>query len=655
MRVPRIRERLRDQRRSALVGREQELARLLAALDEDGPVLTFVLGLGGMGKTSLLEAFVTRLEERAIPVRRLDCRAVEPTPAGLLGTLGELIGARLETPAGAAERVAELGPRLVLAFDHYEAFRLLDGWLRQELLPALPSTVKVFVFGRTAPVDAWTADPGWATLVRTLRLGPLDETSSRALLERHGIPAESMPRLLRFTRGHPLALRLAGQTFEDRPDQALDEAERRPAVDVLAPMFLRDVRDEPVRRLLEAGCLVRRATRSVLAAMVPEAFQEEAFQALRELPFVEAAADGLVVHETVQAAIATALRALDPVRYQSLRSSAWTCLRAELGMAPRNQLWRYTADMLYLVDRPQIREAFFPADLDSYGVEPARREDWDAIRELARAFDDGAAASVELWWKSMPWAFHVVRGVSGRPRAFYNFALAQQATKALGDRDSLVRRWLAHLRVEGVSLDRPIFFAPRVLAEGTGEAPSPLAIACWLDAKRAYLEHPTARRIYTGMAQPEVSLGVLAALGFEAPPELGPGVAGVGVGTLMLDFGPGGVLGWLARTVDAQFADAQFAPAGSWLDVNARALRLGSATVPLTKLEFSVMRYLQERSGRVVTRDELLRDVWGQSFGGSNIVDAVVRTLRKKLGAQGPAVETVIGHGYRFTGFSGLP
>ena len=93
---------------------------------------------------------------------------------------------------------------------------------------------------RTAPVDAWNADPGWATIVRTLRLGPLDETSSRALLERHGIPAESVTRLLHFTRDHPLALRLAGQTFEDRPDQALDEAECRPAVDVLAPMFLRD-------------------------------------------------------------------------------------------------------------------------------------------------------------------------------------------------------------------------------------------------------------------------------------------------------------------------------------------------------------------------------------------------------------------------------
>ena len=96
-------------------------------------------------------------------------------------------------------------------------------------------------------------------------------------------------------------------------------------------------RDPSVRRLLEAGCLVRRVTRSGLAAMVPEHFSDEAFVALRALPFVETAADGLVVHETVRAAIAASLRALDPERHQVLRRAAWTCLRAEVAGAARAQ------------------------------------------------------------------------------------------------------------------------------------------------------------------------------------------------------------------------------------------------------------------------------------------------------------------------------
>jgi len=48
-------------------------------------------------------------------------------------------------------------------------------------------------------------------------------------------------------------------------------------------------------------------------------------------------------------------------------------------------------------------------------------------------------------------------------------------------------------------------------------------------------------------------------------------------------------------------------------------------------------------------------DVWEQSFGGSNVVDAVVKSLRKKLGPYEDAIETVTGHGYRFCGFESGP
>jgi DNA-binding response OmpR family regulator len=70
--------------------------------------------------------------------------------------------------------------------------------------------------------------------------------------------------------------------------------------------------------------------------------------------------------------------------------------------------------------------------------------------------------------------------------------------------------------------------------------------------------------------------------------------------------------------------------------------------VSLTPLELGLFRHLREREGRIVTRSELLREVWGTEFtGGSNVVDAVVRTLRRKLGTAGPVVEAVRGSGYR--------
>lgn len=69
---------------------------------------------------------------------------------------------------------------------------------------------------------------------------------------------------------------------------------------------------------------------------------------------------------------------------------------------------------------------------------------------------------------------------------------------------------------------------------------------------------------------------------------------------------------------------------------------------PLTPLEHGLLSYLVDRANRVVTRDEALRDVWSKPFGGSNMVDAVVLTLRRKLGPYADRIETVTGHGYRF-------
>ena len=85
------------------------------------------------------------------------------------------------------------------------------------------------------------------------------------------------------------------------------------------------------------------------------------------------------------------------------------------------------------------------------------------------------------------------------------------------------------------------------------------------------------------------------------------------------------------------------------LDEEARELLVAGERVGLAPLEFGVLRYLVEREGKAVSRAALLADVWGYSYeGGSNVVDAVVRTLRRKLGPHAAAIETVTKVGYRF-------
>jgi pimeloyl-ACP methyl ester carboxylesterase len=90
---------------------------------------------------------------------------------------------------------------------------------------------------------------------------------------------------------------------------------------------------------------------------------------------------------------------------------------------------------------------------------------------------------------------------------------------------------------------------------------------------------------------------------------------------------------------------------GCRLDESARELVIDGERIGLTPLEHGLLTHLIENRGAVATRDELLREVWNQAYGGSNVVDAVVASVRKKLGRFSPSVETVIGHGYRFAGF----
>lgn len=98
-------------------------------------------------------------------------------------------------------------------------------------------------------------------------------------------------------------------------------------------------------------------------------------------------------------------------------------------------------------------------------------------------------------------------------------------------------------------------------------------------------------------------------------------------------------------------ATASLPSPGCRIDEANRELVVDDQRRPITPLEFGVMLAMVRASGRVVTRDEMLGAIWKTPFAGSNKVDAVVRSLRKKLGPFAPSIETVTGHGYRFDGW----
>jgi DNA-binding response OmpR family regulator len=77
------------------------------------------------------------------------------------------------------------------------------------------------------------------------------------------------------------------------------------------------------------------------------------------------------------------------------------------------------------------------------------------------------------------------------------------------------------------------------------------------------------------------------------------------------------------------------------IDPATYAAKLKGAPLDLTYKEFELLKFLAQHPGRVFTRDQLLREVWGYDyFGGHRTVDVHVRRLRAKLGSE---YESMIG------------
>lgn len=638
-------QRLMSQAAAQVTGRDAELAVLGETFAEDGPVVVYVHGLGGIGKSTLLGAYTVLARGRGATVALVDCGAVEPTERGLLTELAGVLGGEA-TLDGVLAR-ARTFDRTVLVLDSYERFRLLDTWIRQTLLPALPASARLVIGSREAPPPGWDALPGGAGAVRRMELGPLPEEQAVALLMRGDhLSRDDAQRLNRFLRGHPLGLRVAQAAAAERPGLQVDALAVPRAVEALTRVYLDDL-DAATRRVMDAASTIRRATMSLLGALLPDLAPQDAFDRLRTLPFARLAPDGLHLHDTVREVTAEALRATDPVRYRAHRRAAWGQLRRELAEARREDLWRYTADLLYLLEQPVVREAFFPSSGVQVAVEPARAEDAAAIRAIVERHDrPGRADALLRWWERLPQGFSVGRGRDGEVVGFDFSFEYRDARRSWLEEDPLTARWLQHLREDPIPRDQLALFNPRWLDLEVGERPAESQAAFFTEMKRTYLElRPRLRRLYLTLRDLTPYAVVAPRLGFRPLPGPEVEVDGVTYHSMVLDFGPGSVDAWLSWLIGSELGTDD---APVTLDPSQHQVRLDGQVVQLSPLEFGVLSALLGREGRALGRAELLECVWGTAYtGGSNVVDAVVRTLRRKLGRHAELVETVRGVGYR--------
>lgn len=86
------------------------------------------------------------------------------------------------------------------------------------------------------------------------------------------------------------------------------------------------------------------------------------------------------------------------------------------------------------------------------------------------------------------------------------------------------------------------------------------------------------------------------------------------------------------------------------IDASAYTARIRGRALDLTYKEFELLKHLAQNPGRVLSRAQLLQEVWGYDyFGGTRTVDVHIRRLRAKLGSEhDQLIGTVRNVGYRF-------
>lgn len=409
----RLADRLVAARRRRFVGRSAELASWKAALEADTPryLLFYIFGPGGIGKTTLLGEMANVCQQAGVTAHLVDARPIEPAPEPFTQALGQALG----LPAGRSVFDALAQGRHALLLDTCERLEPLEAWLRDTFLPQLPEGVLVVMAGQRPLAPAWRADPGWQDLIHVVPLRNLSPDEGRAFLASHGLPDDQMPTVLGFTHGHPLALSLVTDVYNQRGGQSFQPDASPDIVRALLERFIQKVPGPAHRAALEACSLVRALTESLLATMLGTADAHDLFEWLRGLSFIESGVDGLFAHDLARDTLGRDLRWRHPDWYAELHKRARqhyvTRLQQSSGLAQQQALF----DLIYLHrDNGVVKSMFEWSGGGQLRAEPIAPQDRVAVHAMvAQAESEASADWVDFWIDRQPTGSTVVRDAAG--------------------------------------------------------------------------------------------------------------------------------------------------------------------------------------------------------------------------------------------------
>lgn len=630
--------------------RATELTILQKIFNDDGPDIIGLYGIAGIGKSTLLAQFVEQYPSHCVKV---DCQAVEPTPKGFIEQLHYLLAC--DNDLDSVRRC--LPPNTVLILDQFESCILIESWLRRDFLPNMNKDLKLILSGRLHPDNQWVLNPPLNRQFRCLKINSLPLAQAVDYLQQQGHSKILSMGINQFASGHPLALKLASSAMLEEPNRRLSEIPPNEVIQTLVSYFAQDIKDPELRRALEATSIVRRINESLLSSMldIDHTTSTKLYEKLSNISFIDSRVDGLNLHDVLKNVLSSNLKMRSPTTYCDYRNRACQTLLQELHQASTSQLWRYTADMLYMVDNVVIRSAFFPPnDSRSYSVEPAQESDKTAVMDIIKKHEPtDCLAYYSDWWNRHLNAFHCVRDSNDSLVGFYCLIKPDEVSPSLLQQDPLTAAWYRHLSLSTADTQQATksIFIRRWLSQSEGESLSGVQAACWLDIKRTYLEmRPELRTVYLALNDLQPYASVATELGFQVL-DLDVNIADRTYYTAMLDMGEHSVDGWISKRLLHEInQENQMAALPNWFDKQARQLILKEQKIDLTPLELGTLELLIRNPETAVARKDLLKNVWGIEYeGASNVVDTIIRSLRKKLNDKSAVIQSVRGVGYRYT------
>lgn len=445
-------------RGDAFVGRVAELVTFRQALagGPAAPVMLYLHGPAGIGKTALLRRFADEARADGRPVVRVDGHSIPPRPDAF--------------EAEAAPALEQ--DRVLLVVDGFEQCQGLETWLRTRFLPRLPEDALIVAAGRRPLGPVWRADPGWFSVLRLLPLGQLPSRDAQALLEARGVAPALWADVLAQAGGHPLALAVAAEL-------AVRDDTWHPAGDIagaLLKAFTGNLPSPAQMLALALSAQVRLTTRELLRAALPDQDENELFEWLSGLPFVSACKTGLYPHDLIRGALLAGVRRAKPPHYEDVHRRVLHYLVEKVRTSDEPLAVEDAAQYLTAVaDKQRI---FFTFGAHGQASEDTYRpEDRAALVAMARETEgEDTARLVEFWLDRQPQNFFVHRPAgTGRPAAFMaRLRFAHERADEIATDPMLAGAW-AHCHAAGPPGEGEHFTLVRFLVDPAApRRPSPM-------------------------------------------------------------------------------------------------------------------------------------------------------------------------------------